>query len=167
MYQIGDTVMHPAEGVCSVADVRAIRFSGSDARDYYVLRPALEKGSGTVYLPVERGDAILRRLLTRQDILDMIHASNRCASLWVEDARLRKEAFTAILREGDYAKVIRMIREIHEHNAQRLAEGKKLPATDEHILADAEQLVHQEFSYVLKMSQEETVQFILRELGMH
>lgn len=59
-----------------------------------------------------------------------------------------------------------MIREIYEHHAQRLAEGKKLPATDEHLLEEAERLVHQEFSYVLKMSLQDTVQFILNELGL-
>ena len=59
-----------------------------------------------------------------------------------------------------------MIRELHEHNARRIAEGKRLPATDEHLLADAQRLLHQEFSYVLGMSQEATVTFILRELGI-
>lgn len=164
MYQIGDTVMHPSEGVCSIEDIRPIRFSGNASRDYYVLRPTLEKGSGTVYLPVERGDAILRRLLSRQDILDMIHESTSYAGLWADDARTRKEKFTGILQEGNDAKLIQMIREIHEHNAQRLAEGKKLPATDEHVLESAERLLHQEFSYVLKLSLEDTVQFILKEM---
>ena len=167
MYQIGDTVMHPSEGVCSIEDIRPIRFSGNTSRDYYVLRPSMEKGSGTVYLPVERGDAILRRLLSRQDVLDMIHESASYAGLWADDARTRKDRFTAILHEGNYAKLIQMIREIHEHHALRIAEGKKLPATDEHILNDAERLLHQEFSYVLKMSLEDTVSFILKELHVH
>lgn len=166
MYQIGDTVVHPSEGVCTIEDVRPICFSGSSARDYYVLRPSMEKGSGTVYLPVERGDAVLRGLLTRQNILDMIHESADYAGLWVEDSRARKDRFTAILHENNEAKIIQMIREIHEHNALRMAEGKKLPATDEHILADAERLLHQEFAYVLKMNPEQTVRFILAELGI-
>lgn len=164
MYQIGDTVMHPSEGVCCIEDIRSIRFTGNQSRDYYVLRPSMEKGSGTIYLPIERGDAVLRRLLSRQDILDMIHESAAYAGLWTEDARTRKDRFTAILHEGNYAKTIQMIREIHEHNALRLAEGKKLSANDEHVLSDAQRLLHQEFSYVLKMSPEDTVAFILNEL---
>ena len=167
MYQIGDTVMHPSEGVCCIEDIRPICFSGNASRDYYVLRPSMEKGSGTVYLPVERGDVTLRRLLSRQDILDMIHESVSYAGLWTDDARTRKDRFTAILHEGNYAKLIQMIREIHEHHAQRLAEGKKLPATDEHILGEAERLLHQEFSYVLKMSLEDTAAFILKELNLN
>lgn len=164
MYQIGDTVMHPSEGVCSIEDIRPIRFSGNVSRDYYVLRPSMEKGSGTVYLPIDRGDAVLRKLLSRQDILDMIHESTQYAGLWVDDARMRKERFTAVVQEHNCAKMIQMIREIREHHAGRLAEGKKLPATDEHLLTEAERMLHQEFSYVLRLSPEDTVAFILREL---
>ena len=164
MYQIGDTVMHPSEGVCRIEDIRPIRFSGNQSRDYYVLRPSMEKSSGIIYMPIDRGDVILRRLHSRQDILDMIHESGSYAGLWADDARTRKDRFTAILHEGNYAKMIQMIREIHGHNALRAAEGKKLSANDEHVLSDAQRLLHQEFSYVLHLSPEETVAFILREL---
>ena len=165
MYQVGNTVMHPSEGICAVEDIRRMRF-GTQEREYYVLRPTMENGSSTVYLPIERGDAVLRKLLSREDILAMIRESAQYAGLWVEDSRLRKERFGEILREGNYAKIIQMIRELHEYNARRLAEGKRLSATDEHLLADAQRLLHQEFSYVLGMSQEATVTFILRELGI-
>lgn len=164
MYQKGDTVMHPSEGVCSIEDVRTICFKDSSPREYYVLRPSMEKSSGTIYMPRERGNAILRRLLSRQDIIDMIHQSSSYAGLWKDDSRVRKDLFTSILHEGNYGKLIQMIREIHEHHTQRLAEGKKPSVADEHILDEAQRLLHQEFSYVLRISQEETVQFILKEL---
>lgn len=165
MYQIGHTVMHPSEGVCAVEDIRTMRF-GAGEREYYVLRPTMENGSSRVYLPIDRGDAVLRKLLSREDILDMIRESDQYAGLWIEDSRPRKEAFGAILREGNYAKIIRMLRELHEHNAQRAAAGKRLPATDKHLLDDAQRLLHQEFSYVLGMNPEDTVRFILHELGI-
>lgn len=165
MYQIGNTVMHPSEGICSVEDIRKMRF-GPQEREYYVLRPTMENGSSTVYLPIERGDVMLRKLLSRDDILAMIRESKQYAGLWIDDGRLRKERFTEILHEGNYAKIIQMICELHEHNAKRVAEGKRLPATDEHLLNDAQRLLHQEFSYVLGMNMEKTVQFILDELGL-
>ena len=74
MFNAGDTVMHPAEGVCHVEDVRTLQF-GSAPQLYYVLHPTGEKASSTVYLPVFRGDSVLRRLLSREDILRLIHES--------------------------------------------------------------------------------------------
>ena len=164
MYSIGDTVMHPSEGVCTISDIRAMQFSGSLKRDYYILTPSMEKSSSTVYMPVERGDSVLRRLLSREDILALIRESTTCDFSWPQDSKLRKEAFLKLLHTGDYPRIIRMIGEIHAHNDQRIAEGKKPCASDEAVLADAERLLHHEFSYVLKMKQEDTVAFIRREL---
>ena len=60
-----------------------------------------------------------------------------------------------------------MIREIHEHDVLRQAEGKKLSVNDAAVLHEAERLLHQEFSYVLKLNPEKTVMFILQELGVN
>lgn len=165
MFQPGDTVMHPSEGICTVDSIRTMQFAGGVKRNYYVLKPAADKSSTTVYLPVERGDETLRRLLSRQDILNMIHSSTECENPWIADSKQRKEAFQRILSEGDYPRIIRIIRLLHEEGERRIGEGKKPCASDEMIREQAEQRVHQEFSYVLHMDREQTVNFIRRELG--
>ena len=164
MYAIGDTVMHPSEGVCTVSDIRSMQFSGGVKREYYVLTPSMEKSSSTVYMPVERGNDVLRRLLSRADILALIKKSTEIEFDWINDSKLRKDAFSKRLRSGDIAWIIRMISAIHAHSAQRVAEGKKPCASDEAILAEAQRLVHQEFSYVLRMNPDDTVAFIREEL---
>ena len=166
VYRAGDTVMHPSEGVCTIAELRRMALSGMLERTYYVLKPATQKGSATVYMPVARGNAILRPLLSEQDIRALIRRSDEYAGLWIADSKQRKEAFAHILSEGNYAKIVRMIAEIREQSAKRALEGKKPCAADEAILAEAERLLHQEFSYVLHMSPEETAAFVCRELGV-
>ena len=126
MFNAGDTVMHPTEGVCRVEDVRTLQF-GSAPQPYYVLHPTGEKASSTVYLPVFRGDSVLRRLLSREDILRLIRESHDYEGLWIEDGRLRKEAFQKILEEGNYAKIIRMILELHQARQRRQQCRKGLP----------------------------------------
>jgi len=164
LYHAGDIVMHPGEGVCTVEALRSIEFRSTQRRLYYVLKPTTEKSSSTVYLPVFRGNAVLRRLLSREDILSLIRKSKEHAGLFISDSKQRKESFSRILQEGDYAKIIRMIHEIHTENAQRIKEGKRPCAADEAIRAEAERLLHQEFSYVLRMSLEDTISFIVNEL---
>ena len=165
IYHSGDTVMHPSEGICSIVELRRMDMSGA-ARMYYILKPATEKNSSTVYLPVARGNTVLRRLLSRADIIELIHRSGECAPLWIADSKQRKEVFSRLLSEDDYAKIIRMMIEIHQERARREQEGKKPCAADEAILAEAERLIHQEFSYVLHMTLEETAAFVRTELGM-
>lgn len=163
MFAVGDTVMHPSEGVCTVEDVRTMQFA-KQPREYYVLRPSTEKSSSTVYMPVDRGDTMLRRLLSRQDIVSLIHQSAQQPSQWIEDSRMRKDAYAKIIAGGDYAQIIRMICDLHKSREQRAEEGKKPCASDETLLNQAERLVHQEFSHVLHLSAEETVAFIRKEL---
>lgn len=165
MFGIGDTVMHPSEGVCGIEDIRFMQFGNAAPRSYYILRPEAEKSSSRVYMPSDRGDAILRRLLTKQDILRLIHESAHLGNVLPADSKLRKEAGAKLLSEGDYSKIIRMIIELHTLREARQAEGKKPCASDEALLSQAEQLVHQEFSYVLHLSSEATVAFIRQELA--
>ena len=165
IFHVGDTVMHPSEGVCSIAELRRMDIS-SAPQTYYILKPAAQKSSSTVYMPVARGNAVLRRLLSRADILGLIHGSGEYAGLWIADSKQRKEAFARILSEGNYAKIIRMIFEIHQERMRREQEGRKPCASDEAILAEAERLLHQEFSYVLQMSADEVAAFVCSELGV-
>ncbi len=165
MFGIGDTVMHPSEGICGIEDIRLMQFGNAAPRSYYILRPEAEKSSSRVYMPSERGDAVLRRLLTKQDILHLIHESAHCSNMLPEDSKLRKEAGAKLLAEGDYSKIIHMIIELRALGDARQADGKKPCASDEALLTQAEQLVHQEFSYVLHLSSEATVAFIRKELA--
>lgn len=166
IFAAGDTVMHPAEGVCTVTELRDLPFSGSICK-YYVLMPASEKSSLTVYVPVVRGNTLLRRLLSETDIRSLIRNSHDYAGLWIADSKQRKETFTHILSEGNYAKIIRMIHEIHLESAERAKEGKRPCSADEAIRTEAERLLHQEFSYVLHMSLNDTISFIIAELKQH
>lgn len=158
-FAVGDTVMHPSEGICTVSEIRMMQFSGA-ARNYYVLKPETDRSSSTVYMPVSRGNSVLRRLLTRSDIDTLIAQSRTLPSLWIEDAKQRRDVFHAALASGDYAKIIRMVADIYEHNALRLAEGKKPCSTDEWIREEAENMMHQEFSHVLGLSGKETIAYI-------
>jgi len=165
IFHIGETVMHPSEGVCTIEELKQMDFS-NNTRTYYVLKPVAEKSSSTVYLPVIRGNHILRSLLTQETILEMIKQAASHESLWISDNKQRKEIFTRILSEGNHVKTIKLIQELHEHRMLREQEGKRNCASDESILAEAERRLHQEFSHVLHMTLKDTAAFIRQRLGV-
>lgn len=166
LFSVGDTVMHPSEGICTISEIRLMHFGSGAPRKYYILKPEMDQSSATVYLPVLRGNAVLRRLLTQADIDALISRARATDSLWEDDSKKRRERFSSILSSGDYAKIIRMISDIYEHNALRLSEGKKPCASDESVRETAETLLHQEFSHVLKLSSEETIRYIRKKLSV-
>ncbi|MBQ8093047.1 MAG: CarD family transcriptional regulator [Clostridia bacterium] len=159
VHAVGDTVMHPSEGICVVERIEKRLFNASYVM-YYVLKPTQGKSSSTVYLPIERGNSLLRHLLVKSEIDQIISKSTTCPSLWIDDNKTRKKCFNDLLLEGDYVKLLRMIYDIHTHTDQRISEGKKPCAADEAILEEAERLLHQEFAYVLELPVEEIAGYI-------
>lgn len=159
VHSVGDIVMHPSEGICTVEQIEKRLFNASYSI-YYVLKPKLGKSSSKVFLPVDRGNTLLRHLLEKSEIDQIICRSIDCPTLWIEDNKQRKKSFHELLTEGDYVKLIRMISDIHEHTELRVAEGKKPCAADEAILEEAERILHQEFAYVLDLPIEEISGYI-------
>ena len=105
MFQIGDQVMHPGAGVCQVADIRRERFSGP-ARLYYVLHSLYDGGKTTTYVPVDRGEQLLKPRMTPEEIDLLLAGLDLEHPLWIENNTQRQVAFAAILREGE--------RQLHE-----------------------------------------------------
>lgn len=166
MYNKGDTVMHPGAGVCKIHDIRKERFPKTEPKLYYVLKPVYDNGATTIYLPADENKITLRKLLSADDIKDLIHSISLEDKLWVDDDNERQEKFMRILRNGDHANIIKLIAELHTEQTDRASRGKKLHIADDKVLHEAEKLLHQEFAYTLKLDVDEVAPFIIRELGL-
>ena len=161
--EIGDHVHYGAHGVCLVKN-RETKDLGSMKRDYFVMQPA-GKDNILLYLPVDADPEKVkfRRLLSRQEILDLIHNAED-PSEWISDSKLRREAWNKMLHSGDMAQLIRMVRLLYAHQ-QELPAGKQLPMSDQEIMRAAERQIYSEFSYVLELQEDQVLPFILQEAG--
>lgn len=161
--QIGECVHYGAHGVCRVCGRESKTFGGSQ-REYYALQPT---GSESIllYLPVdaEPVKVHLRRLLSRQEILALLTGQETAGS-WITDSKVRREAWNRVLRGGDTAELIGMVRTLHAHS-QELPEGKQLPMSDQEMMQAAERQLYGEFSYVLELPREQVLPMILGEMG--
>lgn len=166
MYKVGDTVVHPASGVCCIKGIEEKSFAGGEKRKYYVLETVYDTVATTIHIPVDGEKVKLRRLLNSADIRDIIHTVSVKEALWIDDNSARKERFQAILKEGDHGKILQMICEIHLKRVERERGGKKIYASDSKILTDAERLIHQEFAHTLEIEPETVADFILSELNI-
>lgn len=160
---IGDHVHYGAHGVCLVKG-RETKDLGSMKRDYYVMQP-LGKDNILLYLPVDADPekVKLRRLLSRQEILELIHNAGE-PEPWISDSKLRREAWSKMLHSGDMAQLISMVRTLYAHQ-QELPEGKQLPMSDQETMRNAERQIYGEFSHVLELQEDQVLPFILGEVG--
>lgn len=165
MYQIESVVMHVANGVCKIKDIQEKNFAQNMNQKYYVLQPIFETGT-TLFVPIENNPARIRSLLTKKEINAIMQTlAEQKDKPWINDDNQRLSYFKTVLKNGDQQEVLSMLHAIYLNQVQKNKSGKKLRSTDERVKNAAEKLVHQEFSYVLQIPQEEVPNWIFTHIS--
>ena len=155
MFKVSDVIIYGTQGVCRIADIEEKNVSGV-CKKYYVLKPISDSGA-TIFAPTDNAQVLkkMRRLLTKEEIHSLIDGMPEEAAAWIVNDNERKEYYKNILAGGDHLKLIQMIKSIYAHKKEREAEGKRLHMTDERFFKDAEQILYNEFQYVLNLERKE------------
>lgn len=157
--QIGVCVHYGAHGVCRVCG-RETKDFGGHQRVYYTLEPLGREGL-RLYLPedAEPERVKLRPLMSRQEILELIRSSRELP--WIADSRTRREAFNQVLRDGEAAELMGMLKTVHLHQT---AQGKRLSMSDEELAQAARRQLYGEMAYVLAMDEGQVRELILAQI---
>jgi CarD family transcriptional regulator len=162
MYQVNDTVIYSTQGVCRIENITEKDFMGKK-REYYVLIPMSNPGT-TLFAPTDN-EAVLakmRRVLSAEEIHRLVEAAAGEELAWIVNENERKEKFRQILSSGDHKSLILMIKAIWIQKNNRLAEGRRLHMSDERFFKDAEQLLYDEFQYVLNINKADLISYIFK-----
>ncbi len=165
MFKCSDFVVHPGMGVCKIEEIKKQAIIKNQEREFYVLRPVYENEKTLIYVPVDSEKIKLRKLLTKNDIKNIISALPNNKSAWIENEQQRKEAFTRTLKSGDHIAIMGIIKALYDCRLEKQQCGKKLYLSDEKILNEAERLIHQELAFTMEIKPDEVTNFILDELN--
>lgn len=152
MFHVNDVIIYGAQGVCKIAGTEE-KIMGGKKKNYYVLKPVGDNGS-TIFVPTDNEVVLkkMRRLLTKDEIHKLIDSMQSESAAWVANESERRELYKNILAKGDHLELIKMIKAIYAHKKEREAEGKRLHMSDERFFKDAEQILYNEFQYVLDIT---------------
>ena len=164
MFQINDVVVYGAQGVCKIVGTQEQKIDGTN-KTYFVLKPADDRGA-TFYVPTwnEKALAKMRKVMTKQDVDALIDSMPKKKPVWIANENERKETYKRILAGGNQAQIISMIQAIYLHKKEREAEGKRLHMSDEHFMKDAEQLLYNEWQYVLNVDKAGLMAYIFKRI---
>lgn len=164
MFKINDVVVYGSQGVCEIVDIEEKKIGGA-TKSYFVLKPKTDKGA-TFYLPTwnEKAWGKMRKVMTKQDIDAFIDAMPTGTPTWIANENERKDAYKKILASGNHAAIISMLQALFIHKKEREAEGKRLHMSDEYFMKDAEQLLYNEWQYVLNVDEAELMDYIFRRI---
>lgn len=164
MFKINDVVVYGSQGVCEIVGINEERVDGA-IRNYFVLKPKNDKGS-TFYVPTWNEKALgkMRKVMTKEDVDALIDSMPRRNPTWIENENERKDAYRKTLASGDQAAIISMVQALFLHKKQREAEGKRLHMSDEYFMKDAEQILYNEWQYVLNVDKDGLMAYILNRI---
>jgi len=166
MFQVNDVIIYGAQGVCQIAGTEDKTVGGAK-KTYFILKPVHDKGA-TIFAPTDNAHVLkkMRRLLSKDEINKLIDSMPDENALWVSNENERRDLYRGILAKGDHLELIRMIKAIHAHKTAREAEGKRLHVSDERFFKDAEQILYNEFQYVLDIhSKDDLLRYITQRIG--
>ena len=152
MFQVNDVIIYGMQGVCKITGTEE-KIISRKRRTYYVLKPVRDEAS-TVFVPTDNACVLgkMRRLLTKDEIYRLVASTPEENTTWETDENIRRELFKDILAKGDPAELMKMLKVIYAHKQAREAAGKRLHMSDERFFKDAEQILYNEFQYVLDIT---------------
>lgn len=162
MYQVNDTIIYGTQGVCKIVEITEKDFKGK-IKEYFVLKP-INNSNTTLFAPTDN-QAILakmRRILSKEEIHELVNSVSNDEIAWIANDNQRRDKFKEFLVSGDHRMLILMIKSIWLQKQKREAEGKKLHMSDERFFKDAEQLLYDEFQYVLQISKNDLISYIFK-----
>ena len=164
MFKINDVVVYGSQGVCEIIDIEEKKIDGA-CKSYFVLKPKADRGA-TFYVPTwnEKAWGKMRKVMTQKDVDALIDSMPTKVPTWIANENERKETYKRILASGDQAAIISMVQALFIHKKEREAEGKRLHMSDEHFMKDAEQLLYNEWQYVLNVDKVGLMDYIFRRI---
>lgn len=165
MFKVNDVITYGTQGVCRIEGTE-VKSVGGVKKTYFILKPVSDKGS-TIFAPTDNAHVLskMRRLLTKDEIHKLIDSMPEKDAQWIANENERKEYYKSVLAQGDRLELMKLIKAIYVHKKEREAEGKRLHMSDERFFKDAEQILYDEFQYVLDLeSKDALLRYILARI---
>jgi len=155
VFQCGDLVIYGAHGVCNIVGIEKQKL-GKKYVEYYVLQPKDAAGS-RFYVPTQNETAVskLRKVLTKDEVTELLRSDAVRQSVWIDDENLRKQRYKELISGSDKAALVSMVHCLIQHREQQMAAGRKFHLCDENFLRDAQKLLGGEFSLALNIPENE------------
>ena len=161
MYKIGDYIVKNGNGVCKVENVTHLDMAAIDKNKLYYMLAPINDENGKIYVPVDSSAQRIRKVMSMEEAYNLIDKISAVQEIDISNAKLREQKYKEIIKEFEPESLLRIIKTTYLRKQQRLEQGKKSTAVDEHYLALAEKLLFSELCLALKKDREEVHNLIV------
>ena len=131
-------------------------------KDYYFLDP-VNDDSLTIKVPVEKSDKVMREVITKEEIKEIIKDIPNIEVIKSELRNIENE-YKKLMKSGTHRDLIKIIKTAYLRNEERLNNNKKISETDDNYFKKAEKIIYTEFSVALGLTYDETKDYIVERV---
>lgn len=160
MFEVGDSVVSMANGICKITDVVELDMSQNhEKRTYFLLIPVTEENA-KVYIPFDAAEQRMRRTMNKEEAIDVIRHISGTEELSIANEKERELKYKEAIRSCDPYQLVRIIKNLYHRREERLVQGKKCTAVDERYYKIAVHNLHSELAYALDCPENEVTSII-------
>lgn len=101
-----------------------------------------------------------KRICTKEEVDDLIRHIKDENTEWIENENVRREEYGRIIKSGNRREIIKLINTMYLHRKKLSANKKRLRNSDESLFEIAENMIFEEFAYVLGIEREDVEKYI-------
>ena len=155
MYKLNDYVVYRKD-ICKIKDIKEKYYN---EEDYYILESLTDK-SLKINLPVSLGDDVLRDLISKDEVEEIIREIPEIDLVKTSDKFLEHE-YKELMHSGTHRDLIKIIKTTYARNKERAESKRRIAEIDTTYFEMAEKYLYNEFSIVLDLSFDDTKKYIL------
>lgn len=150
-FNIGETVIEPTNGICTMEGMRRMRVDGQDMTVYI-----FQAANAKVYVPADQiENRNIRRPMSRDDVKKVLASLKQPVSPNRDDARLQYSNYREIMKSGDPMKIARLLRDLYI-----LDQADDLKGKEKEIMDQAKKFLCDEISYIRQVSKTQVLEQI-------
>lgn len=166
MFQVGDLIVYGNTGVCRVEKIGTPDLAGvPDGVDYYTLSPYYSQNS-KIFTPCDNDKVVMRPIISKKEAKKLMSEIPSIKLLLIPDEKKREERYKETMRSCDCREFVSIIKTIYFRKQERIAEGKKVTASDEKYFNMAEDKLYGELAIALEMEKSKVKIYVKEKVGM-
>ena len=162
MCQIGEKVVHINGGVFIVKEEKIMNYGFGDI-NYLILKPYYTDDSNktlVVYVPEDKKDELIRKIMSREEALQIIENLKKIEPIWYQDLKIRKEKFGELVKSRNINDICVVVKSLYVKQLELQENNKSLNLLDYDYLNKLKKGIEEELAISLNMSINEINDYI-------
>ena len=166
MFEVGDYIIYGNNGVCKITNVGPMDMPGvPKSKLYYTMTPCYIRDS-SIFTPVDNDRVVMRKVMSRQEAEKFLETAEDIDKLDIKEEKHREQEYKAAILTCDPTVLVGIIKTIQDRMQDRIAEGKKVTASDTKYIHVAEDSLYGELAISFDMEKDDVKAYVKNRIDI-